>query len=130
MTRKAVTLIIVLFAILAVSPSLVFAVDVVDPICNTDAAVKPEICADVTDGTNPIVGPEGIITEAVSLLSIVIGVVAVIVLIWAGMRFILSQGDSNKITMARSQIIYAVVGLVVAGLAQSVVQLVLKRVGI
>ena len=111
--------------------SVTYAVDVVGPDCNTQGAEQPDICRDViTDDTNPIVGPEGIITKAVGILSIIIGVVAVIVLIWSGLRFILSQGDSGKISTARSQIIYAVVGIVVAGLAQAIVQLVLKRVNV
>lgn len=121
------TLLTPLFAIQGAS----YAVDVVKPVCDTQAAEQPDICRDViTDDTNPIVGPEGIITKAVGILSIIIGVVAVIVLIWSGLRFILSQGDSGKISTARSQIIYAVVGIVVAGLAQAIVQLVLKRVNV
>jgi hypothetical protein len=109
----------------------VSAVDVVDPVCNTDSVVQSEICDDVIiDDSNPIVGPEGLLTRAVNILSIVIGIVATIVLIWSGLRYVMSQGDSGKITTARSQIIYAVVGIIIAALAQAIVHFVLKRTGV
>jgi hypothetical protein len=129
--KKIILILLTLVSIATFSYRSVYAVEILEPVCGTNSAANPDICNDeITDDTNPIVGPEGIITKAVGILSIIIGVVAVIVLIWSGLRFILSQGDSGKISTARSQIIYAVVGIVVAGLAQAIVQLVLKRVNV
>jgi FtsH-binding integral membrane protein len=42
-------------------------------------------------------------------------------LIFAGFRFITANGDANSISAARNMIIYAVIGLVIAVLAQFIV---------
>lgn len=76
---------------------------------------------------NPLYGPNGVLTKAIGILSWVMGVIAVIVLIVAGIRFSVSQGNAQSVTNVRNTIIYAVVGLVVAVIAQAVVQLVLTR---
>jgi hypothetical protein len=65
--------------------------------------------------------------DIINILSIVVGVVAVFMIIIAGIRFITSNGDSNNVSSARSTIIYAIVGLVVVALAQVIVQFVLGR---
>lgn len=61
-------------------------------------------------------------TTVVEIISILIGIVSVIVLIFAGFRFITANGDSNNISAARNMIIYAIVGLVIAVLAQLIVR--------
>lgn len=58
----------------------------------------------------------------------VVGVLAVIVIIIGGIYFIISQGDSAKITRARNTILYGVVGLIVALLAFAIVNFVLSSV--
>ena len=81
-------------------------------------------------GTNPngSVGIDSTITAAINILSIVVGVVAVITIIVCGLRMITSQGDANSFATARTGIIYAVVGLCVVLLAQAIVQFVLAKV--
>ena len=59
---------------------------------------------------------------------VMVGIVAVIIVIVGGQRFIVSQGDSSKIAAARGMIIYGVVGLVVALVAFAVVNFILKGV--
>jgi hypothetical protein len=55
--------------------------------------------------------------------------VAMIVIILAGIQFILSRGDAGKVAKARNTIIYAAVGLVLCALAFSIVRFVLGRIG-
>ncbi len=57
----------------------------------------------------------------VQILSQIVGVLAVIMVIWAGFKYITSGGDSNKIASAKTTLIYALIGLVVVALAQIVV---------
>jgi cytochrome bd-type quinol oxidase subunit 2 len=64
----------------------------------------------------------------VNILSVVVGVAAVIMIIIAGLRFITANGDSNHIASARSTIIYALVGLAVVALAQTIVKFVLDKI--
>ena len=51
-----------------------------------------------------------------------------IVIILAGIQFILSQGDPSKSSKAKNAIIYAAVGLAVCALAFSIVRFVLRSV--
>ena len=53
--------------------------------------------------------------------------VAMIVIIIAGIQFILSQGEPEKTKKARYAIIYAAIGLGLCALAFSIVRLVLER---
>lgn len=76
-----------------------------------------------TDSTAPSV-VEGIINGVISI----VGILAVIIIIVGGQRFIVSQGDPSKITAARGMIIYGVVGLIVALLAFAVVNFILSGV--
>lgn len=64
----------------------------------------------------------------INILTTIIGVIAVIMIIVNGFRFITSNGDSGKVASARSGIIYAIVGLIVVALAQVIVRFVLSRV--
>lgn len=41
------------------------------------------------------------------------GVVALFIIVWAGIRFIISGGDAKQIQSARSMITYAIIGLIV-----------------
>jgi hypothetical protein len=68
------------------------------------------------------------IKNIVNLITILVGIIAVIMIIINGFRFITSGGDSNAVASARNGIIYALVGLVVAALAQVLVRFVLNRI--
>lgn len=71
---------------------------------------------------------EGVIKNVINILSLVIGVVAVFMIMFAGFKFITANGDANAVSSARNTIIYAIVGLVVAALAQVIVKFVLVKV--
>ena len=112
------------------------AVDLNSEVCTTsDPANRPSICNDLdtlspeAKNVNPLYGPEGIITRAVNGLSLLAGLISVIMIIIAGIKVSMSTGDAGKIKAARDQIIYAIVGLIVAGLAQAIVRLLLNRIG-
>ncbi len=49
-------------------------------------------------------------------------------IIFGGVRYITSNGDSSNITTARNTIVFAIVGLVIVALAQIIVHFVLQRV--
>lgn len=62
--------------------------------------------------------PDNAITnDSVALLLnsvyIIAAVIAIIVLIIAGMNYVTSAGDANKMTKAKNMIIYTVIGLVI-----------------
>jgi len=68
------------------------------------------------------------IASVINLLSVLVGVAAVIMIIIGGFRYITSAGDSNKVTSAKNTIIYAIIGLIIVALAQLIVHFVLNKV--
>ena len=66
-----------------------------------------------------------IIKLIINIFSIVVGVVAVIMIVVGGLKYITSGGDSNNVTSAKNTILYAIIGLVVVALAQIIVRFVL-----
>ena len=68
------------------------------------------------------------VSKGIEIFSFVIGVIAVIMIIISAIRFITSGGDPATVNSAKNSIIYAVIGLVIAVLAQVVVRFVLTKV--
>ncbi len=99
------------------------------------AAPIDEICSGVAvagggTGCEPGEGPdvESVVGKVVNILSWVVGIIAVIMIIIGGIKYVTSSGDSNNINSAKNTILIAVVGLVVVALAQVVVRFVLNNV--
>ncbi len=63
-----------------------------------------------------------IVYDSVNVLSIIVGIVAVLMIIISGFRFIVSGGDSNGVSNARKTLIYALIGLAIAALANILVR--------
>lgn len=68
------------------------------------------------------------LNNIIDVLSILVGVAAVIMMIISGFRYVTSGGDSNRVTSAKNSFIFAIVGLVIVALAQTIVKYVLNRV--
>lgn len=64
--------------------------------------------------------------HVVNIMSIIAGILAVIMIIVAGIRFVTSGGDSNAVGAAKKSLVYALVGIAVAALAQVLVHVVLS----
>jgi len=71
---------------------------------------------------------QDIVTLVVNIFSIVVGIVAVIMILVGGFKYITSGGDSGNITSAKNTIVYAIIGLVIVALAQFIVKFVLDKV--
>lgn len=57
-----------------------------------------------------------------NVLIFLIGAIAVIMLIFGGLRYVISSGDAARVKAAKDTILYAVIGLVVAILAYAIVK--------
>lgn len=66
-----------------------------------------------------------LLAKIVNIFSIVVGVIAVIMIIVGGLRYITSGGESSNISGAKNTIIFALVGLIIVALAQLIVHFVL-----
>jgi heme/copper-type cytochrome/quinol oxidase subunit 2 len=67
-----------------------------------------------------------LVKNIVSTLLWVIAAVAGIVIVVGGIKYVTSNGDANKIQSAKNTIMYAVIGLVVAIVAQAIVMFVVN----
>ncbi|MCL4357629.1 pilin [Patescibacteria group bacterium] len=63
-----------------------------------------------------------VIKTVVNVLSVLLGAVAVIMIIISGLRFATAGGNSNGISAAKSTLMWALVGLAIAVLAQVIVR--------
>lgn len=102
--------------------------DINSGLCNganltaTDKTCDPKTDSDKVNGR-----VNTIVTAVINLFSLVVGIVAVIMIIIGGLKYITSGGDSGNVTGAKNTILYAVIGLVVVALAQFIVKFVIGR---
>lgn len=69
----------------------------------------------------------GTIKNVINILLFIIGAAAVIMIIIGGIRYVVSGGDQGAVTGAKNTILYAVVGLVIAIMAYSIVNFVVTK---
>ncbi len=94
--------------------------------CETIGAINADTsCGD--DGSESGSNLTDLIANILQILSLVAGVIAVIMIIIGGLKFITASGDANGIKSARNTLIYAVVGLVIVLMAQIIVHFVLGK---
>ena len=78
-----------------------------------------------TDTTGQI---NKIIHTIINLLSAVIGIVAVVMIMVGGFRYITSGGNDTSVTSAKNTILYAIIGLIIVAVAQVLVKITLSKV--
>jgi len=66
-----------------------------------------------------------VFADALNIVYMVSGVVAVFVIIFAGFTYVTANGDAAKISHAKNEIMYSVVGLVVVILAFVITQFII-----
>jgi hypothetical protein len=92
--------------------------------CGADVEVDKTGCApSTTAGT----GLSDLIKKIINIFSVIVGVIAVVMIIVGGLKYITSGGDSSNVSGAKNTIIYAIVGLIIVALAQFIVHFVLSN---
>ncbi len=66
------------------------------------------------------------VTSVINILLFVAGLIAVIIIVVGGLRFVTSEGDAASANKAKNSVVYALVGLVLAVLAYAIVNFVLN----
>jgi hypothetical protein len=77
-----------------------------------------------SDATSKI---NDIVHTIVNFLSAIVGIVAVIMIIVGGLRYVTSGGNDTSVTAAKNTILYAIIGLVIVALAQIIVRFTLSK---
>jgi len=87
----------------------------------SQGASSSDVCKEqgsTTHGSNPIAHTIKVVLD---ILTVIVGIAAVIMLIYNSLRMVWAQGDASAVKSARDGIIGALVGIAVAVLAQAVV---------
>ena len=69
-------------------------------------------------------GDDSVFQTVTNVMLFLIGAISVVMLIYGGIRYTISQGDSTAVTNAKNTIMYAVIGIVIAILAFAIVNFV------
>jgi len=97
--------------------------NIVNQVCSgtQDASGTTSSC----DKTGNASGLKNVAANIVKIFSYIVGIIAVVMIIYGGFRYITSGGDSGKVGNAKNSLIYAIIGLVIVALAQFIVHFVL-----
>lgn len=126
-TTRLIIAAIVTFCV-ALSSLSASATDLLDQAC-TPSSASSAICKDRTVSTdNPLTGTNGTLYKVTIIISIISGVIAVIMIMVSGFRYITSGGDAQKISSAKNTLVGAIIGLVVIVLARVIITFVLSKV--
>lgn len=106
------------FTLVPLVPTTVGAVNVFSDACDGSSNA---ICADTTGK-----GLNTTIKTIINILLYILGAVAVIVIIIAGVMYVISVGDPNAVNKAKNTLLYAVIGLIVAIIAYAIVNFVIQ----
>ena len=79
------------------------------------------------DQADSLFGADGIFKKITDTALFLIGAVSVVMLIYGGIRYTVSGGESGAVTNAKNTILYAIVGIVVSILAYAAVQFVVGQ---
>lgn len=102
--------------------------DLQGSVCNgTNADIVSDPDASCTEGEDASNEVNHTVELALNLFSAIVGIIAVVMIIVGGIKYVTSGGESSNIQTAKNTIMYAVIGLVVVALAQIIVHFVLER---
>lgn len=78
------------------------------------------------DGLPTTSANNSFVQNALQVVIAIIAVISVLFIAIGGLRYILSQGDPQAISKAKGSIVYALIGLAIAILAQAIVVFVIR----
>jgi hypothetical protein len=107
------------------APATVFAASAKDAVCEGAQFTSGAATCDTTTSETTV---KGVVSLAIRILQMIVGIISVFTIIIAGLGYITSGGDSAKTKTAKDRILYAAVGLMVVVLAEVIVRFVLNRV--
>ncbi|MDZ7785872.1 MAG: hypothetical protein U5L95_01995 [Candidatus Saccharibacteria bacterium] len=124
--RRLAAILIVLFSFASIGlfSGDVVSAQVLNPACEGVDPLPPA-CSE-TDN-DPFRGGS-LLSDVVRLFSYALGVIVVIMVIIAGIKFATSGGDASSVKSARDTLLYAVLALAIAAIAQLILIFVIDKV--
>jgi hypothetical protein cdivTM_30108 len=117
--------------VLAVVMCLVMVFTAVSPVSlpvYADAKDEVKKGADMTNsGGSAKQDLPDVITTIINVMLFIAGALAVIMIIYGGIRYITAHGDEKQVKVAKDTIVYSVVGLIIAIIAYALVTFIFNR---
>lgn len=85
-------------------------------------------CQSAGGPTNATQSLDHFVHTVINLFSAVVGIVAVIMIIVGGFRYVTSGGSDTSVTSAKNTILYAIIGLIIVALSQILVRFTLNKI--
>lgn len=105
----------------------VFADNITSGVCNgVSEAANGSNGSCGTAGSGSTVDLSTVAKKIINILSIIVGIIAVVMIIYGGFKYITSGGDTGNVSAAKNTLIFAIVGLIIVALAQFIVHFVLN----
>lgn len=82
--------------------------------------------AQCTGCPSDLFGDTGVFKQVTNTILYIVGIIAVIMLIIGGIKYVISGGDSKKVTDAKNTVLYAIIGLIISFLAFAIVNFVIS----
>lgn len=120
-TKSLFTLAVLVFGLLALASDTI-AEKIPGAICSGDGS---SLCKEATGGGDTLTPRLNSIIKALLFIA---GVLAVIIIVVSGIKYMTANGDKQALERAKSTLIYAVVGLIVVITAYAIVEFVLGKV--
>ena len=92
--------------------------------CNAAEGLTGAVKNDCSQGSGQaknLLGNGGVVTTVINTMLFIVGLLSLVMIIFAGIRYTTAHGDKQQVTSAKDTLIYAVVGLIVAIIAYAVV---------
>ena len=109
-------------------PILVCGVLAVATFANVSALTLPEGAqAAQCDGCpSELFGDHGVFRQVTNTILYIVGIIAVVMLIIGGIKYLVSGGDSKKVTDAKNTVLYAIIGIVICFFAYAIINFVVS----
>ncbi len=95
-------------------------------VCDSIKLTDPNAPCDKAAGESAV---NGLLHSVLQTLVFIVGTVSVLVIVIGALMYVTSGGDPNNTKRAKDAILYAIIGIIVALLAQGIVSFVLTRIG-
>ena len=121
--QKKLLFLTLLITFAGMTSSAFAAVTLPNPLClnpATPCVSSPTCTCNFTD----------LITKIINFVLIVIGSVAVLMLVWAGILFVTSAGSPEKISKGKQALTYAIIGLVIAFAGGGLILVIKEVIGV
>lgn len=128
MIRKLLSPILAIQMLMPVSAPILVLADHTSQhiVCEQVSQVDPN-CAEGSQ--DRLFGKNGLVTRIVQTLVFIVGAVSVLMIIIGAINYTTSAGNPDRAKSAGQTILYAIIGILIAILAQLIVAFVLRRIG-